>query len=231
VTSNRLRVCWVVPAIRRFELAFRCHRHRFAYKHICATRELDETWRIGGVTGGNDGTIGRVEPICERSVSHLCFCTVGKVRVFDSLHRDTFVFENFGYSCRREVMAFEDVFRLDRSSFIDSADFVIALEECERSINHCFRSRRSPDSDRLWIGLAARPLERQERRNVSRMVIVQMTNKHIGNVCQSNARLSKSPNSAVTTIDKIRLTTGHHDARGLRPRETDTGTSASSKQN
>ena len=102
---------------------------------------------------------------------------LGEMRVRRGRHDDALVGEHaYGLVAGVDVVAEEQRFGLHGAAFVDHADLDVGAEERDRAFDGAGGGVRAVDVRRCR--LAARPLVREHRREIGRVIVVQVREEH-----------------------------------------------------
>ena len=129
---------------------------------------------------------------------------------------------------RRHVVAVIE--RLGRrvAALVDGADLDIRAEELDRACDEPRGAVRPVDLGRRR--LAAGPLERQQRRDVGSVIVVQMRQEQRAHALDADARRDELAHGAVAAVEEIRHAVDDDGARALAADEVDAGPAARAEQ-
>ena len=148
-----------------------------ADEHVGAARETHEVRRVRRVAREADRARARLEAVAERAMLHARDEALGEMRVGRGRHDDAVVGEHADRLIADvDVVAEEQRFRLHGAAFVDHADLDVGAEERDRALNGAGGGVRAVDVRRRRF--AARPLVREHRREVGRVIVVQVRQEH-----------------------------------------------------
>ena len=115
-----------------------------------------------------------------------------------------------------EVLAAKHVGRLDAAGLVHEPDRRVRFPECNRGLDQP-AGTEGPGNGH-GIDAAVGPLTHEQRRHVGRVVVVQMSEEHAGNLPVVDAGLLQSRQRAVAAIDQIGLPAGNDHVGGFAAR-------------